>query len=549
MAAHAHAAHAAAPSARGLVARLALRNARRGALIWGLVFGLTVAVTVLAYESTFGTPVERTALLRGIGANAGFRAMFGQAREIDTVAGFTAWRTMGFLPLIAGVWGLLVATRLLRGEEDSGRWELLLTGPLTRAGATLATLSGIVAATLALFLPTAVGLLLAGVLPGDLPLGGSLWLALALSAAAPAFAVVGAVMAQLAPTRREAAALAGFAFVVLFTLRVAADGAESLGWLRWCTPLGWIEEMRPLTGARPLALLPLLAWTIGLGALAVWLAGRRDAGSAPLARRDEHPPHRLLLRSHSTLALRESLGGLLGWSLALGFTGLLYGLLAKSVADLARDSAGLREHVSREVGEQVDILSTDGYIAVVFVFIAVVLALYAATHATAARTEESSGRLETLLAQPLGRREWIVGRLAMGAACCVVVALVTALAAWVGVVVRGSELSLFDMLKTALNMLPVVALFLGVAFLGLAFVPRHTGAIAFGAIGGAYLWEQTGALVQAPGWTLAISPFHWLALVPARPIDVVASLTMLAVGAACATIAVARFRARDLVSA
>jgi len=55
--------------------------------------------------------------------------------------------------------------------------------------------------------------------------------------------------------------------------------------------------------------------------------------------------------------------------------------------------------------------------------------------------------------------------------------------------------------------------------------------------------------VQAPGWALAPSPFHWLALVPAEPFDVVASLAMVALGALAAALALARFRARDLVSA
>ena len=139
----------------------------------------------------------------------------------------------------------------------------------------------------------------------------------------------------------------------------------------------------------------------------------------------------------------------------------------------------------------------------------------------------------------------------MGAAavCCAIVAVVMAVAAWAGAATHGSEVSLGDMLKASLNAMPAVVLFLGVAFLGVAYVPRHTGAIAFGAVGGAYLWEQTGALVKAPGWTLAISPFHWLALVPAKPIDVVASLVMLALGALAAALALARFRARDLVSA
>jgi polyether ionophore transport system permease protein len=532
-----------------LVARLAVRQLLRGALIWGAVFAFTIVASIAAYKSTYGTAAERQRLLTGLAANGGVRALFGQARAIDTVAGFTAWRTMGLLPLIAGVWGLLVATRLLRGEEESGRWDTLLAGPLTRARATLATVGALGLGTLAMLVPSAVALLLAGVIPGDISLGGALWLALALCIAAPAFAAVGALTSQLAATRREASALAGVVFVVAFMLRVAADGSTSLGWLRWLTPLGWIEELRPLTGNHTLALLPLIAWTVALVALTARTAGRRDSSAALLGHSDDRAPRHVLLGSPAAFAVRESLGGLIGWSLGLGLTAFMYGFLTSAVTKLARESAGLRKHVQSSVGSQVDILSGKGYLAVVFVFLAVALALYAATHATATRDEEASGRLETLLARPLGRRGWLGGRMLAGFVCCAIVAALMAFAAWAGAAIHSSDVSLLDMAKASLNALPVVALFLGLAFLGLAYVPRHTGAVAFGAVGGAYLWEQTGALVQAPGWTLAISPFHWLALVPAEPFDAVASLVMLAIGLAAATLAITRFRARDLVPA
>lgn len=538
-----------APAPERLVARLATRQLLRGALIWGAVFAFTILASILAYESTYGTAAERAKLLNGLAANSGLRALFGQARAIDTVAGFTAWRTLGLLPLVAGVWGLLVATRLLRGEEESGRWDTLLAGPLTRSRATLASLAGVGAGTLALLVPTAAALLLAGVVPGKLDLGGALWLSLALCVAAPAFAAVGALTSQLAASRREAAALAGAIFVAAFVVRVAADGSATLGWLRWLTPLGWIEELRPLTGDHVLPLLPLFAWTAGLVALSAAIARRRDAGTALLGHSDDRAPRHLLLGSPARFAVRESLGGVVGWSLGLGLTAFMYGFLTQAVADLARDSAGLRKHVQSTVGQRVDILSAKGYLAVVFVFLAVALALYAASHATAAREEEASGRVETLLARPVPRRGWLAGRVLAGAVCCAIVALVMALAAWAGAAIHSGDVSLLDLLKASLNALPAVALFLGVAFLGLAYVPRHTGAVAFGAVGGAYLWEQTGALVKAPGWTLALSPFHWLALVPAEPFDVVASLVMVAIGLAAAALAVERFRRRDLVSA
>ena len=130
-----------------------------------------------------------------------------------------------------------------------------------------------------------------------------------------------------------------------------------------------------------------------------------------------------------------------------------------------------------------------------------------------------------------------------------VVALVMALAAWAGAAVKDAGVSLPDMLETSLNTLPVAMLFLGVAVLGYALVPRHTGAIAFGAVGAAYLWEQTGAVVKAPEWLLGISPLHWLALVPSEPFDVTASLVMVAIGGAAALAGVEVFRRRDVIPA
>jgi len=532
-----------------LVARVASRQLLRGAVVWGAVFALTAVASVLAYRSTYGTPAERAALLRGLTANSGIRALFGPARDVDTVAGFTAWRTLGLLPLIAGVWGLLTTTRILRGEEDRGRWETLLTAPVTRGGATLATLAAFGAGCLVLFALTAVPLLLAGSLPGDLPVGGTLWLALALMLAAPAFGAVGALAAQLAATRRAAATIAGATFALAFLVRVAADGSQSLGWLRWLTPLGWIEEMRPLTGNRVLALVPLVVWTAGLTAAAVAIARRRDVGGAVLARGEDRAPRHALLSSTLGFSLRESLGALAGWSAGLALAGFMFGFISKAVADLARNSAGLRRHLEETTSARIDIASAEGYLAIVFVFLAVALCCYAASHATAAREEEATGRLDTLLAQPTGRRAWLGGRVLVAAGCCVAAVLAMSVAAWAGAATKNAGVSLGDVLAAGLNTLPVVALFLGIGVLAVAAVPRHTGAVVYGAVGAAYLWEQTGALVKAPAWVLAVSPFHWLALVPSEPADLGAAAAMLAIGLTAALAGLERFRRRDVVSA
>jgi len=103
------------------ITALSARRAARGGGLWGLVFGATIASTMATYRSTFPTEASRANLVRLFQGNPAFEAIFGLTRRMDTVAGYTAYKTLFSLVVFGAVWGLLVATRLLRGEEDAGR--------------------------------------------------------------------------------------------------------------------------------------------------------------------------------------------------------------------------------------------------------------------------------------------------------------------------------------------------------------------------------------------------------------------------------------------
>ena len=70
------------------------------------------------------------ASLQVLAANPAIRTLFGSPWRWTTPGGFTVWRTGTFAALLTGLWTLLTAVRLTRGEEDAGRWALLLAGRL-----------------------------------------------------------------------------------------------------------------------------------------------------------------------------------------------------------------------------------------------------------------------------------------------------------------------------------------------------------------------------------------------------------------------------------
>jgi len=270
-----------------VIAWLTAKQAARSAAVWGVLFGLLVLQDAGSYHSNYPTLAARETLERNFGHNAALNAITGQARRLDTVGGWVSWRMFGLMIIIGAIWGLLTASRLLRKQEDAGRWELLLAGQTARRQATLQAIAGLAAGWVVLWaLTAAFTVAVSSRSAVGFSTSGSLLYATVATASAAMFLAIGALASQLAGTRRQANGLAAAILAACFLIRMVADAVNSLGWMRWISPLGWAENVHPFTGSQPLALLPIALLTIGAAALAVTLAGRRDLGTAVLARRE-----------------------------------------------------------------------------------------------------------------------------------------------------------------------------------------------------------------------------------------------------------------------
>ena len=82
--------------------------------------------------------------------------------------------------------------------------------------------------------------------------------------------------------------------------------------------------------------------------------------------------------------------------------------------------------------------------------------------------------------------------------------------------------------------------------LAFAAAPRAGAGVAYGVVAVAFVWERFGAMLGAPAWTLDLSPFHQVGLVPAQPFKATAAAIMLALAAAAAVAATRLFERRDL---
>jgi ABC-2 type transport system permease protein len=522
------------------LARRAFRDARVRTVAFAYLFAVITYIQPVSYRHTYPTVADRLAFAHSFAGNKAIRLFYGEPFDLLTVGGYSAWRVGGTLAIFAAVWGLMAAARAMRTEEDTGRMELVLAGIVSRRTAYLAGLVAIAAGIVILWLAEFLGSVLAG-----LPAGPSAYLALATASVMPVFVGVGAVASQLAPTRRMALELGGAFVALALVLRVIAD-TSSAGWLRYLTPLGWVEELRPFTGARPAVLLLPIAATVLLLAGAAWIACGRDIGTGVLPARDSSEPRLGLLSSPLAQALRGERASLLVWLGGVGAFAFILGVVAKSVS-----AAGISKSLQQQIEKlgSGSILTPSGYLAFVFIFFVLAVSLFGCAQIGAARHEEAEQRLETLLAMPVGRRRWLGGRLVLAAGGAVAVALAAGLFAWAGATSAGVSISLARMLEAGANCLPVGLLFLGIAALAYAVVPRASAGLAYGLVTVAFLWQLFGSLLGAPTWLVDVTPFAHVGLVPTQSFRVVAAIVMVAIGAVCALVALAVFRRRDLLGA
>ena len=500
-----------------VVARQVARRAARSGALWGLIFGFFIFLQTHAYTSTYKTHASRDQLARAYGSNTAMNALLGSERGVNTVAGFADWRFVGILSVLGSIWGLLMSTRLMRGEEEAGRYDLLLAGQTTRRHAAGQALAGLGAGLLALFVLTALGAVVTGRSPSvGFSLGRCLYFSVTLVAGAAMFLAIGALASQLASTRRRATAMAGVVIGLAYALRMVADTNQGLHWLMWLSPLGWIEETKPLTDPDPVALLPVLVLLIAVTTATLHLAGTRDAGAASWPGRDSAQPHLALLGGSAGLAVRLTRPVAIGWLSAVAAFAVIIGTTAESAAKDATGSQGVSQAIGR-LGGHGSLVADD--LGLTFLILALLIALISVGQITAMRTEEADGYLENLLVRPVRRTSWFAGRLGLSSLVVLAAGLLAGIGAWAGAASQHSGVRFGSLVTAGLNVVPPGLFLLGLGALVLGGWPRRTSSVVYGYLAWSFLVEFAGGVVHTSHWLLDTSVFFHMVPAPATTPD------------------------------
>jgi ABC-2 type transport system permease protein len=524
------------------IAKRAFKQVRVAAVVWAVAFGATIASSAITYTNSFPDRASRLQLLASTGHDRGLAMLLGPVSAIDTVGGYTAYKGFVFLTTIGAVWGLLIATRALRGEEDAGRWQLVLSGSVRPGRATGATLVALYAAVGVLFAGTTLITLLTARNPDvAFGTGETVLYGLSLTVVPAAFVAIGAVTSQLGRTRRVATGLGMLVFGVAFVLRMIADSGPSTRWLLWLTPFGWSERVRPFSANDGTPILVGVAVTVLLVGVALVLAARRDTGTGVIASRDVVALRPYGLRSVAGLVVRLDAPVLGAWCLGAIAAGLAFGTIAKvatgAVSSSVSDTLG-------KFGVRGDLVLQ--YLGVAFLFFATIIALLPVSEIGAAADDEAAGRTAFVLTHPVRRAALFGVRLGFVAATIVVTALLTGVAAWLGARTQGIDPGLGRMAGAGLNTAPTALVVLGIGALVLALAPRYAVRAVYAVVIASLLVDVLTALSSGISWLAHLSVFHYMALAPASHTDPTTVLITLAVAIGLCTGALVLFGRRDV---
>lgn len=492
--------------------RLALRRDRVRIAVWAASIAGVVGASAASIYGLYGTVQQRMEYVQTTLGNAAMIIQSGPGYGLDhpTTGAIFMNETAIWSIILVAVFGILMTTRHTRLEEETARSELVRSAPVGRyAGAAAGLLAVLVAQ---LIVAATVTLTVIGFGYGP---AGAIAFGASLVAAGIAFAAIALVTAQVAVSSRAANGLGLATLGVAFVVR--AYGDVTTPWVSWLSPIHWAQAIRAYAGERWLVLALPAALTAAMLLAAASLAEHRDFGGGLLTQhpgRAEATPTRYPLLA---LAIRLHRGAIVGWSVGIASGAFFLGVVADQVEQMAANNPAMND-VLTQIGTG---SITDTFLATGLLIVGLLAAGFAISAALRMHTEEAAGRVDPLLATPVGRMRWAASHLVVAMGALVALMTVGGIANGLGAaLVLDDGSKVLTMLGAALTMTSGVAVLGAIAFLLCAAAPR-LALSAWVPLMVAMVASMLGRVLDLPGWMLDLSPYQHVPALPAAQFDVV----------------------------
>ena len=526
---------------------------------WGVGLGLLMAVVLTAIPTVLATPAAKAAVV-ALGASF---AWIAAPVKIDTPGGYATWK-YGITILIVAIWPILATTGMLRGEEERGSLDALLSVPRERVRVALEKLAALWTALLAMGLIIALLTYLGGTkVSAGISIGAAVGFGVNLALICAVFGGIALLIAQFTQERRTAAGWASGVLLLFIMLDMVHRVVPNTDWVSRFSPIYYYNLSKPLVPGYSVdlgAFLLMLALAILLTGAGIWVFARRDIGGAVPSpgflrrpQRSARAPRPLLngdwsLRSVYSRSLAMVAVPTAWWTLAIaGFAGWMVVIVQQTEAQLntlLQGSATMRDFLKlggSGAGSSASILSA------MYIFLPLMLMAFAVTQANRWSADENDGRLELVLSTPQSRSRVLLGRFAALSTATVLISLVTLAASELATSATGVKLDGGNLAAASLSMIPLGLLVaaLGYLFSGWLRTAVETGLLSFVLV----IWffiSFIGPGVNLPDATLRLSALYYYGTPLLHGLQLTSLLGVLAVAAVALGLGAMRFSRKDI---
>jgi len=312
---------------------------------------------------------------------------------------------------------------------------------------------------------------------------------------------------------RNSTAIAGVLLLALFLVNSLSRTLDALVKWRWLSPFHYYELSSPLAPGGTLdvrATLLLLGIAVAAAVLAAVAFRYRDVGS-PLITLPTPTGHASYEMSRSPIwrvpvlrDLYERRVSLLLWTAGLSALGAIFVVLTKSIVKPLLAIPELAPYFAIFVNGNI-YASFLGFIW--FGFAQLLMAGFAITQVARWTAEDSDGRLELVLSNPVSRARVVLERLIALTLGALIIAAVSGIAVGIEAHYQSIDLNHRRLAEASLLFVPFTLVFGAVGALLASRIPRATvgilGAFAFAS----YLTVQLGPIFKVPVWVQDVSAF------------------------------------------
>jgi ABC-2 type transport system permease protein len=537
-----------------------LRDFRVAILGWGAGMGLLMYAVLYGINSLSQTPAAKQSLV----ALAKSFAWLAEPVAVDTPGGYATWK-YGFTILILALWPLLVGSRLLRGEEERGSMDALLSLPHGRLQIALQKLAAMWTALLGM--GVLIGLLTAAggaKVNANFGLGGAMLFGLNLVLICGVFGSIALLISQFTQRPGTAAGATGgllLLFIIIDMLHRVVPNTEGISRI---SPVYYYSLSKPLIpsyGANAGAMLVLFVISVLVSGVALWLFVGRDVGAPVVLPRWLRLPERKItveqalspnawsLRSIYARGLAKIAAPTFWWTVGIaGFAGWMVAIVKQTenqLGDLVKNSPQLATIIGNVGGG--DATKNATLLSFIFIILPLLVMAFAVSQASRWAADEENGLQELVLATPQPRRTVVLARYGALATATVFIGVVTLAVTALAARASGLTLNGGNLAAATLDMIPLGLLVAAIGYLlsGWLRTAIDTGILSFLLVAWFFI-TFVGPELSFPAAALKFSALYYYGTPLLNGIPVGDTLGLLLVAAVALVLAVARFVQKDI---